>query len=120
MTRLALALVLAASPALADWQPKWSAYDGDTCTATFRIANVDAPEMRGACEAESALARRARDFTRAWIGDWRGVTVETQGLDKYGRVLATMRRGDADLGEALVSKGLARRWTGRREGWCDE
>lgn len=134
MTRLALALVLAArlstvmmtiaivdsAPALADWSPKWSAYDGDTVTATYRLANVDTPEVRGACPAEKDLAIRARDFTRAWIGDWRGVTVETQGLDRYGRVLATMRRGDADLGEALVAAGLARRWTGKRDGWCDE
>lgn len=120
MTRLALALVLAASPALADWQPKWSAYDGDTVTATYRLAGVDTPELRGACEREKRLAMEARDFTRAWLSDWRGVTVETQGLDKYGRVLATMRRGGADLGDALVAAGLARRWTGRREGWCGE
>lgn len=119
MTRIALALVLAATPALADWQPKWSCYDGDTCTATYRLANVDAPELRGACEAESALARRARDFTRAWLGDWRGVTVETQGLDKYGRVLAVMKRGGQDLGDALVAAGLARKYAGgRRDSWC--
>lgn len=120
MTRPALILaLLVAFPALADWSPKWRAYDGDSVTATFRLANVDTPEIAGKCEREKRLALEARDFTRAWLGDWRGVRMEAEGLGKYGRVIVRIRRGDDDLGEALIAKGLGRKYAGgKREGWC--
>lgn len=122
MTRpaLILAAVLVASPALADWSPKWRAYDGDSVTATFRLANVDTPEVSGACEREKRLALEARDFTRAWLGNWRGVRMEAEGLGKYGRVIVRISRDGEDLGEALIAKGLGRPYSGgKREGWCE-
>ncbi len=52
-------------------------YDGDTCTFTLpgvhplfgekisvRIAGIDTPEIRGKCEQEKALAKKARDLVR--------------------------------------------------------
>ena len=119
MTMVTIMITIMVSvPALADWSPKWRAYDGDSITATFRLANVDTPEIAGACEREKRLALEARDFTRKWIGNWRGVTVEAEGLGKYGRVIVRIRRGDDDLGEALIAKGLGRKWTGKRGGGC--
>jgi micrococcal nuclease len=38
--------------------------------------------------------------------------------DRYGRTLARVAVGGADLGEALIAAGLARRWDGRRRPWC--
>ena len=47
------------------------------------------------------------------------VVITQTGVDRYGRVLATVRRDDEDLGAALIAAGLARAWRGRRESWCD-
>jgi endonuclease YncB( thermonuclease family) len=38
--------------------------------------------------------------------------------DRYGRKLRVVTRGGRSLGDQLVSEGLARTWTGRREPWC--
>jgi endonuclease YncB( thermonuclease family) len=38
--------------------------------------------------------------------------------DRYGRKLRIVTRGGRSLGDVLVDEGLARTWTGRREGWC--
>ncbi len=95
-------------------------YDGDTLRATFRIENIDTPEIKGACDAERKLALRAKDFTAAWLAKGR-VTIKQTGIDQYGRVLARVSRDTTgeDLGEALVGAGLARPWKGRREKWCN-
>lgn len=92
-------------------------YDGDTLRATFRIENVDTPEIKGACDAEKKLAVRAKQFTKAWLAKGK-VTIHQTSVDKYGRVLARVERNGEDLGEALIMAGLARPWKGRREKWC--
>ena len=96
----------------------FSNYDGDTFKATFRIANIDTPEIRAKCDAERELALRGKAFTADFLkqGD---VVITQVGVGKYGRVIATVQRGDEDLGEALIAAGLARRWKGRRESWCE-
>jgi micrococcal nuclease len=45
-------------------------------------------------------------------------TVETAGADRYGRVLATIRINGTDVGDILISEGLARRWPDGYEFWC--
>ena len=110
------AFLLLTSPAGAA-ERGFTNYDGDTLRATFRVANIDTPEIKGACAAERQLAARAKSFTAAWLA--RGqVTIEQTGVDRYGRVLARISRGGEDLGEALIAAGLARPWKGRRETWC--
>jgi endonuclease YncB( thermonuclease family) len=94
-------------------------YDGDTLRATFRIENIDAPEIKGQCDSEKKLAIRAKDFTAAWMAKGR-VTIHqaARGRDKYGRILARFERDGEDLGETLIKAGLARPWKGKREKWC--
>ena len=94
-------------------------YDGDTFRATFRIENIDTPEIKGACAAEKALAERARAYTEAWLAKGH-VVIRQTGVDRYKRVLARVSRETTgeDLGEALIAAGLARPWKGRREKWC--
>jgi micrococcal nuclease len=92
-------------------------YDGDTLRATFSIANIDTPEIKGACDSGRKLALRAKKFTSEWL-DKGAVTIKQTGVDKYGRVLALVTRGTDDLGLALIEAGLARPWAGRREKWC--
>lgn len=118
------------------WATIKSNYDGDTLSVgmfatyqgitssreTVRIINIDAPEIRGKCDEEKALAIKARDFIEGWHG--RRITLvvpDKRPRDQYGRLLAYVRneRGE-DLGEKLVEAGLAVRWAGKRhQGWCN-
>lgn len=49
MFRPAILLCLLAFPAVAA-DRGFSTYERDTTRATFRIANIDAPEMKGQCD----------------------------------------------------------------------
>ena len=109
-------LFLLACPALAA-DRGFTNYDGDTLRATFRVANIDAPEIDGQCDQERKLALKAREFTRTWLAKG-AVTIRQTGIDRYGRVLATVERHGEDLGEALIKAKLARPWMGRRQPWC--
>lgn len=106
-----------AVPSFAASDRGFSNYDGDTLRATFRIANIDAPEIQGQCDYERQLALRAKEFTRVWLAKGH-VTIKQTGIDRYGRVLATVERNGADLGEALIKAKLARPWVGKRQPWC--
>lgn len=105
--------------------------DGDTIEVTadiwlglavhslVRLRGIDAPELRGRCSEERALASAARDRLAILAGDAvRLVNVEA---DKFGgRVVADVSRRDGtDVGEAMVASGLARPYHGAaRQSWC--
>jgi len=132
-------LVLAAAPALADcyaW-PVIRVYDGDSLTVTLpelppelrevgvRVINIDAPEIKGKCEAERSLAIAARDALAAMVtsGPVEICPIGPVAWDKYGRILATVWVGTGttavDVGEELVRRGLARPYNGgERSDWC--
>lgn len=98
--------------------------DGDTLWINgtkVRVADIDAPEIsEPRCASELALGNRATERLielvnqgpfemRAWPG---------RDKDRYGRALRVLVRNGHSLGDVLVSEGLARTWTGRREPWC--
>ena len=96
--------------------------DGDTLDVEgerVRLANIDAPEMppksKCAAEADGALAATARLETLVSGG---GLTLERTGVDRYGRTLAHVYAGEADVGRSLIAAGLVRPWEGRRRSWC--
>jgi micrococcal nuclease len=102
--------------------------DGDTFDLAgerIRIANVDAPEVHEAkCQEESELGRAAGERLRELLKGRRIIVhrgdPDTGRLkDKHGRTLATIEVDGRDVGDVLVKEGYARRWTGRREPWCD-
>jgi len=119
-----LALLVAALPRAAE-AAACRAVDGDTIVCareTIRISNIDTPELgsHARCAAEAELAARAKDFTATRLASGQ-VALERdrhRPRDRYGRTLATVSVDGADLGEALVAAGLARRWDGRRHPWC--
>jgi endonuclease YncB( thermonuclease family) len=86
---------------------------------TIRIMGLDAPEVHHRCEAERALAERARARLAQLLAD--GFTVREHGRDRYNRVLAEVfdARG-LNVASVLIAEGLARRYNGRgpRELWC--
>lgn len=98
--------------------------DGDTLWidgTKVRVADIDAPEIsEPKCASELALGNRATERLielvnqgpfeiRAWSG---------RDKDRYGRALRVLMRDGHSIGDILVSEGLARTWTGRREPWC--
>lgn len=78
--------------------------DGDTVVVNrirVRFLGMDAPELSqfGGLKAKSHLIR---------LAGGRRVRVVPEGLDCYGRVLATVWLGEVDLGECMVRDGFAR------------
>jgi endonuclease YncB( thermonuclease family) len=128
MTKPSLTLGLitgaALSAAFALWEPGIRVVDGDTVDHGYwrwRVAGIDTPETRQAhCAEEKALDRRATERLRT-LTRGPGVVVRPyHGKDKYGRRLASLWRGDVNLGDVLVDEGLAHRYSGRtkRASWC--
>ena len=99
--------------------------DGDTLRyggMTIRLADIDAPETRQSrCASEAALGRQATHALLAVMNDgpFELVPVGFRDEDRYGRKLRVVARGGVSVGDALVERGLARPWEGRRRSWCD-
>lgn len=98
--------------------------DGDTLWINgtkIRVADIDAPEIsEPKCASELALGNRA---TRRLIelvnqGPFELHAWPGRDEDRYGRKLRVLVRDGKSLGDILVSEGLARTWSGRRQPWC--
>lgn len=97
-------------------QPPITVVDGDTVDRAgvrYRLTGYDTPEMRGRCPAETALARTATARLRALIAAAHTVDLRGTGArDHYGRMLAALVLDGRDVGETLISEGLAREYQG--------
>ena len=83
----------------------------------IRIENIDAPEIDGRCAAEQSAAVKATgELVR--LLDGKRITLMRGKLDRYRRQLARVISGNRDVGDRLVTLGLARRWDGWRKPWC--
>jgi micrococcal nuclease len=104
----------------------WRVVDGDTVVTpsglTVRVANIDAPEAPGKCkcELECRQAEAATAYVRASLRLAGVVELRpyVRPVDRYGRTLAYVLVDGKDLGDEMVSRGLARKWEGRRRSWC--
>ncbi|MBR3782699.1 MAG: thermonuclease family protein, partial [Alphaproteobacteria bacterium] len=90
-------------------------------TVRVRLINVDTPELSGECSSEIQLANQAKQTVKNILPS--GTIVDLQNIkdDKYlGRIDASVILPDGrDLGDVLVQKGLARKYSGgKRYGWC--
>lgn len=108
-----------------------SIYDGDTLTVqanpwpsayirtSVRVLGVDAPELRGKCEAEKAAAIAARDRLAELVAG-RTVSLVNVEPDKYGgRVDAIVMVDGTNVADLLIAEGHGRPYHGqRRQGWC--
>jgi endonuclease YncB( thermonuclease family) len=90
-----------------------------------RLEGVDAPESRGRCPEETALALQATQFLESKLGTYSkgfiDVTLYDVRNDKFsGRVIAKVATKDVpDLSRALIDGGFARPYTGGpRLPWC--
>ncbi|WP_212742883.1 thermonuclease family protein [Sphingomonas sp. 2SG] len=118
---------LAALAALASIVGSARAIDGDTLrigATRIRLYGIDAPELHQLCgrgSRRNPCGRTAADaLGRAVEG--RTVTCMPMDVDRYGRTVAVCRSAGRDVGEELVSRGLAvayRRYSTRYVGTED-
>ena len=95
-------------------------WPGLDITTRVRLRGIDAPELKARCGEERVKAEAARDALRT-ILDQGEVGISRVTLDKYGgRVVAdASTRATPDVSSALLSVGVARRYSGgHRDGWC--
>ena len=98
--------------------------DGDTFWldgAKIRIADIDTPEIgQPKCDYEYDLGMKAtyRLTELLNLGPFVVSPIGSRDQDQYGRKLRVITRSGQSLGDQLVSEGLARTWTGRREPGC--
>ena len=108
-------------------------YDGDTITLTaelvpgvvfkdvsYRLDNIDTPEIKGECEHEKKLAAAARKKVADLLRPPNArIRLHLTGrIDPYGRPLGRVSVNEEDLGQKLVKLDLARPWDGARRPWC--
>jgi len=97
--------------------------DGDTIYLEgqkIRIAGIDAPETHDYdCPEELALGDRATERLQALLN---GGAVTLLSIDRdedvYGRKLREVAVDGSDVGDTLISEGLARAYGGGRRSWC--
>lgn len=109
-----------------------SIYDGDTFRVTIahwppivgnrisvRVKGIDAPELKGKCEQEKQLARKAKQATVAMLRAGRKIELRNLQRDKYFRLLADVYVDGQSLAQMLLKSGLARPYNGDTKGsWC--
>jgi micrococcal nuclease len=85
----------------------------------IRVLGVDAPEIRGKCQAEKIAARKAKQFTVALLRGGQVIELRNIQRGKYFRLLADVFVDGQSLATQLIGAGHARAYDGgHRQGWC--
>jgi endonuclease YncB( thermonuclease family) len=97
--------------------------DGDTFYIggeKVRVAGIDAPETHPPrCDTEARLGEEATERLRDMLnGGAVTMTSIDRDRDVYGRLLRNVAVNGADVGEAMVSAGVAREYGSGRRPWC--
>jgi endonuclease YncB( thermonuclease family) len=116
MSAILVGLLVATSGIADQISGRASVIDGDTLEIhgiRIRLWGIDAPESTQLCRGDDSLQYRcgakAANDVDAFIA-LRPVTCSAISLDQYGRTVADCSVGGIDLGEWLVSNGLALDW----------
>lgn len=111
-----------------------SIYDGDSFKATItgwpaligerigiRVNGVDTPEMRGKCDQEKLLARKAKQHTVAMLRSGKVITLENMHRGKYFRIVADVYIDGESLSESLIRSRLGVTYHGKTKSkdWCE-
>jgi len=85
----------------------------------IRVIGVDAPEIRGKCQAEKVAARKAKQFTVAALRSGKVIELRNIKRGKYFRILANVYIDGKNLSNKLIRAGHGRFYSGgKRAGWC--
>ena len=110
-----------------------SIYDGDTFRANIkeypeiigyrmgiRIKGIDTPEMRGKCQKEKDLARKAKQFTVAQLREADKIELHNMKRGKYFRIVADVFVDGNNLAQMLIDNDLAVIYDGghKAKDWC--
>lgn len=109
-----------------------SVYDGDTFKVSIaqwpaivgdrinvRVAGVDTPELRGHCDREKQLARKAKAHTVAFLRSGGNVELHNVQRGKYFRIVADVYVNGESLSESLIMAGLGYSYKGgKKRSWC--
>ncbi|WP_230425639.1 thermonuclease family protein [Spartinivicinus ruber] len=109
-----------------------SIYDGDTFRVnikgwpkiigervSIRVKGVDTPELKGQCEKEKQLARKAKQHTVSLLRSAKKIELRNIQRGKYFRILANVYVDGKSLTNSLIKAKLARPYHGgTRKGWC--
>jgi len=110
-----------------------SIYDGDTFRANIsgvhsligerigiRVAGVDTPEMRGKCQKEKDLARKAKQVTVEALRSAKVIELRNTKRGKYFRIVADVYVDNKSLTDILISSGLGVAYDGgtKAKDWC--
>lgn len=107
-------------------------YDGDTFYINIhnwppivgnhiavRVKGIDTPEIKGKCTQEIQQARKAKQFTVAFLRNAKVVVLRNMTRDKYFRINADVYADGKNLAEALMASGLAVVYEGKKKrNWC--
>jgi endonuclease YncB( thermonuclease family) len=140
---LVVALLVSATPALAQKTPVGVTYDAQIIRATdgdtvviaapylpaplkpelaVRVFGVDTPEkgFRGQCESEKQRGEQASIFTKDLIKAAKKHQVVLYSWDKFGgRILGDMILDGKSLRAELIKNGFAREYYGdAKQSWC--
>ncbi len=110
-----------------------SIYDGDTFRANIqeypdligyrmgiRINGIDTPEMRGKCQKEKDLAKKAKQFSVEKLRSAKKIELRNMRRGKYFRIVADVYVDGKSLGGMLIDQELAVAYDGGRKAkeWC--
>ncbi len=112
MRAIALVLALIATPALADVAGVASVIDGDTIEVRgqrIRLHGIDAPESRQLCRLDGKPWQCGKDAANALAEKIarRPLRCEDLGRGRHKRIIARCTVAGEDMGEWMVSQGLA-------------
>jgi endonuclease YncB( thermonuclease family) len=97
--------------------------DGDTIklgTQSLRLLNIDAPEVgRAACPEERTRGLQATERLKALMAEG-AISIHPNGkTDRYGRPLIRLQTNARDVGDRLITEGLAKPWPVQgNPSWC--
>lgn len=84
-----------------------------------RVLGIDTPEIRGKCDSEKFLARKAKQFTVQSLRSAKIIELKNIQRGKYFRILAEVYLDGESLAAKLIKEGHARIYHGgKRLGWC--
>lgn len=110
-----------------------SIYDGDTFRVninsyppiigkkiSIRLNGVDTPEIRGKCEQEKLLARKAKQLTVSTLRNAKKIELKNMQKGKYFRIVADVYTDNKSLSDILIENQLAVKYDGgtKIKDWC--
>jgi len=108
--------------------------DGDTVyienpvygETKIRLDAIDTPEVfSSSCEREKEMGKLAKEAAEDFLDSDEIILITNGKKGKYGRLIARLEVDGVDFGQAMLSKGLAVRYTDdwvekpKHQRWCD-